>query len=81
MAIGIAKIWLPRHETEQFQYSKFIPDVTLFVFDNLSGHLAFATVALVPNWFNLIDGGANVKPMRPGWFIGDKAENVNGDRS
>ena len=48
----------------------------LFVFDNSSGHLAFAPDALVANRLNLNDGGVNVKPMRPGWFIGETGEKV-----
>jgi hypothetical protein len=49
----------------------------LFVFDNSSGHLAFAPDALVANRLNLSDGGANVKPMRPGWFIGENGDKVD----
>ena len=48
----------------------------LFVIDNSSGHLAFAPDALVANRLNLNDGGVNVKPMRPGWFIGETGEKV-----
>ena len=47
----------------------------LFVFDNSSGHLAFAPDALIASRLNLNDGGVNCKPMRNGWFVGR-----NGDR-
>lgn len=48
----------------------------LFVFDNSSGHLAYAPDALIANRLNLSDGGANVSPMRSGWFFNEKGERV-----
>ena len=40
-------------------------------FDNSMSHHAKAPDGLCAKSLNLSDGGANVKPMRPGWFIRD----------
>ena len=48
----------------------------LFIFDNSSGHLAYAPDALVANRLNLNDGGVNVKQMRPGLFIAENGEEI-----
>lgn len=48
----------------------------LFVFDNSSGHLAFAPDALIASRLNLSDGGIHTQPMRNGWYLGANGERV-----
>lgn len=48
----------------------------LIAFDNSSNHHAMAKDALIARRLNLKDGGNNVNPMRPGWFMGANGQRV-----
>lgn len=46
----------------------------LFMFENSMNYRAKAPVALHSKRLNLSDGGANVKPMRDGWFVDESGQ-------